>query len=355
MGEKRRVALLGMDTNFDRSSGYGVPSYMYELAHNFRKLAPRAGFDVSVEAYKRTESEFSDFMGMALGSRTRDYRGFDIVHNLDVKPIYPANRGKALFVATAHDYQPLLAPELDADMQNSLMARIRLHMQIRYSLKLTLKADYIIARSTLTKNDAAHLGFDRKRIFVVGGAVDDRYRKPVPQKEKKKDFVVGYIGAFRTRKNVSFAIDAFNKVNDNEIRFDLWGKPAYEYEMLRQAAINQNISFKGFAPEEKLVQIYDSFDAFVLPSLYEGLCLPIFEAQARGLPVIICSEGKIPEETRKYCLEAESPHEMAMIIEHLKKNGYDEKQRKKAMTYARSLTWEQTAKDTLAVYKKILS
>jgi len=93
----------------------------------------------------------------------------------------------------------------------------------------------------------------------------------------------------------------------------------------------------GFAPEEKIVEIYDSFDVFVFQSLYEGLSYPILEAQSRGLPVIIYKYGKIPKEVRKYCFEAESPEHMAQIIEELKENGYSEKKRKEAINYARSL------------------
>jgi len=63
---------------------------------------------------------------------------------------------------------------------------------------------------------------------------------------------------------------------------------------------------------------------------------------------------KIPKEVRKYSFEAESPEHMAQIIEELKENGYNEKERKKAMEYARSFTWEKTAKETLNVYKKVL-
>jgi len=124
--------------------------------------------------------------------------------------------------------------------------------------------------------------------------------------------------------------------------------------MLKEIKQNERIKFMGFAPEEKIVDIYDSFDAFVFPSLYEGFGLPILEAQARGLPVIIYKYAKIPKEVRRYCFEAESPEHMAQIIEQLKENGYDEKERKKAMEYARSFTWEKTAKMTLKVYKKVL-
>ena len=37
----------------------------------------------------------------------------------------------------------------------------------------------------------------------------------------------------------------------------------------------------------------------------------------------------------------------------LNENGYNEKERKKAMEYVRSFNWEKTAKETLEVYKKI--
>jgi len=43
---------------------------------------------------------------------------------------------------------------------------------------------------------------------------------------------------------------------------------------------------------------------------------------------------------------------MAQIIEQLKENGYNEKERKKVMEYARSFTWERTARDTIEIYEK---
>ncbi|MEM0147928.1 MAG: glycosyltransferase family 4 protein, partial [Candidatus Micrarchaeaceae archaeon] len=119
------------------------------------------------------------------------------------------------------------------------------------------------------------------------------------------------------------------------------------------AKSDKRINFMGYAPGDKIIDIYDSFDVFTFPTYYESFGLPILEAQSRGLPVIIYKHGKIPKEVRKYCFEAESPEHMAQIIENLKENGYNEKLRKKAMEYARSFTWERTAKETLKVYKKV--
>ncbi len=163
------------------------------------------------------------------------------------------------------------------------------------------------------------------------------------------------MGLVGENKNVSFAISAMNRLNNSKYIFEIWGKPEYNYNKILAAARNKaNIYFMGFAPEDKIVSIYDSFDVFVHPTLYEGFGLPILEAQARGLPVIIYKYGKIPKEVRKYCFEAESPEHMAQIIENIKENGYNEKSRNKATTYARSFTWKKTAKETLRAYETII-
>ena len=114
--------------------------------------------------------------------------------------------------------------------------------------------------------------------------------------------------------------------------------------MLKETKQDERIKFIGFAPEEKIIEIYVSFDVFVFSSLYEDLCIPIIEAQSRGLPVIIYKHAKIPNEIRRFCLEAESPEHMTQIIEQLKANGYNEKERKKAMDYARSFAWKKNCK-----------
>ena len=149
-------------------------------------------------------------------------------------------------------------------------------------------------------------------------------------------------------------LKGFMQIKQVNYEMRVYGKLGYNRDKIIEIAKgDKRIKFLGFAPEDKLVSIYDSFDAFVFPSYYEGFGIPIIEAQSRGLPVIIYKYGKIPKEVRKYCFEAESPEHMAQIIENIKENGYNEKLRKKAIVYARSFTWKKTAKATLEVYKKV--
>jgi glycosyltransferase involved in cell wall biosynthesis len=294
-------------------------------------------------------------MSLMLGMALRDVGGYDIIHSLDIAPVFPLRKGRSVLVSTAHDFQFIF----DRDTNRSFRGRSRdllwSEIILRLSARSLLSSDYLIAVSSLTKKDAIRLGYDRDRIFVVNNGVDERFfSAPKPADGGGRDFVVGYLGAFHPRKNVPFAIRAFNRIDGKGFVFRIWGKRSYDYGIAEKtAAGNGAIEFMGFAPDNRIVQIYDSFDAFVFPSTYEGFGIPIIEAMSRGLPVIICKSSKIPEEVRKYCFEAEDEERMAQIIKDLKTEGYDDKLRRKATAYARGFTWRRNAEQTMDVYREI--
>ncbi len=349
-----RVGLLGVEGHFSKDSGFGIERYMYELYYNIKSMKSR-DFSVSKVELKKLPIIGSG-LSFDLVSRYKDFSEFDILHNLmSLKFSKPKMLRKNILITTAHDFQPILYPEFMFEGKPRFKDRLWLNLVIKPGLESTLKSDYISANSSQTKEEAVKLGFDKNRIFIVNHGIDKRFMQSIKAKKNRYRFIVGYIGAMRKRKNLEFGIKAANIIkNSNNIIFDIWGKKEFEYGHLANIYKNKNINFKGFAPESDLINIYDSFNAFIFPSYHEGEGLPILEAQARGLPVIIYKYGKIPKEVRKYCFEAESPEHMAQIIENLKENGYDKKLRKKATEYARSFTWKRCAKETLEVYKKVL-
>jgi len=290
-----------------------------------------------------------------LQSLFKNFEGYDILHNPDFRPFFPLRKGKAKTLATPHGLEFLFDPTRDFD--RSLRGRLRNAIVLPLALHSLRISDYMIAISSLVKENAIKWGYDKDRIFVVNNFIGREFMKEgIKEKKARNKFVAGYLGTFRLRKNVGEAIKAFMLLKGDNYSFELWGKRSFEYEnLVKQAANDNRIVFKGPAPEEKIVEIYDSFDVFVFPSLYEGFGMPILEAQARGLPVIIYKYGKIPKEVRRYCFEAESPEHMAQIIEELKENGYNEKERKEAMEYARSFTAEKMALETYKVYEKVAS
>ena len=345
-----RVALLGMKGDFARGSGEGIRRYMYELYTNLIQIAGQNKID-KIES--NTNAIFGTLQSAIFKLSPNKFSDYDIIHNLYFEPLYKINNSNLISLHTFHDFQPILAPELNSD-KVGLINKIWLNEVIIKGLKIGLESDYAIAVSSLTKKDAVKLGYKRDKIFVIGNGLDDKYIKtPIKGKTKNK-FRVGYIGAFRARKNFRFAFEAFGNIDDENISFDVFGSEEYQYKLFSEKAKNnKHIKFNGFAPQNRLINIYDSFDVFVFPSLYEGFGIPIIEAQARGLPVIIYKKGKIPDEVRRYCFEANSPEHMAQIISDIKNNGYNEKKKERATRYARGFTWKKSAEKTLEVYQKI--
>ena len=337
-----KVALLGLGGDFDKGIGEGTQRYVYEIYNNIKK---ELGGDISRFSYPS--------LGPYLSALAfEDFRGYDLIHIPKFRLGFPMRRGRAATVTTEHDFQPIFAPELDADRSGGFKGWLHTKL-LREGLIHSLKSDYIIANSTLTRDDALRLGYEKRKIYVVNHGLDKRFFKELPRR-RKRPFRVGYLGAFRIRKNVSFALKAFMATAAKDMRMALYGNNSYQYNELAAASRrDRRISFCGFAPEGKLVEIYDSFDAFLFPSLYEGFGFPILEAQARGLPVIIYRDGKIPREVRRHCFEARDEEEMSEMLEDLNENGYDPKARAAAMRYARSFTWERCARETLSVYRKV--
>ncbi len=350
-----KVGLILYKWEVTNTIGSGMLRYIYEI---YNRIASESGTSVKLiePIGNRIAARFvGNGLSWVFGNPFVDLSKFNIVHDLNFyrMPI-TARKGSVVIVSTAHDFIYITHPDIVLRDGNSLKERIWLKAIIGITLKTSFMSDYIIADSTLTRDDAVSLGYHRKRTFVVNLGVDKRFLCRTTDKVPGNTYKVGYIGSLGYKKNVGMAIDAFNQIEGHGIKLYIHGKHKYQYEVLRDAAgRNKNIAFMGFVPEEKLVETYDGFDAFVFPTLHEGFGLPILEAQTRGLPVIIYKKAQIAAEVRKYCLEAEDEAHMAQILQDLRDNGYNEKRRKEATEYAKGFTWERTAEETIDIYNKI--
>ena len=339
---KTQIAYLALGQNFDPSLGKGVQKYIYELYVHLRAITK----DVKKVAPARGK------YGFTLLELIYPFYKYDLIHMPCPIAFNPPLR-KCPTITTLHE---LVVHDNSNEYLkiNDKSNKFSFDIMGKFIRKQIFGSDYLMANSTQTFNEAITQGYPQDRIFLVHLAISDKFISKIQNKKSHKEFKVGYIGTHNKRKNVGFAVKALNLIEDPEVKFEIWGDGP-ESIYLKQLAQNRNIVFRGFAPEEKIVNIYDSFDAFVFPSYYEGFGLEILEAQARGLPVIIYKHAKIPKEVKKYCFEAESPEHMAQIIEQLKENGYNEKKRKEAMEYARSFTAEKMALETYKVYEKVAS
>ena len=126
------------------------------------------------------------------------------------------------------------------------------------------------------------------------------------------DFVIGNIAKFGIQKNHKFLIEIFDRVSRivPEAKLVLVGQNVSSICMLKQLTalravrrgILKRISFLGLRKDTD--RLYQAMDAFVLPSLYEGLPVVGVEAQCSGLPCLfsdtITSEVRLLDSTEYF-------------------------------------------------------
>lgn len=158
------------------------------------------------------------------------------------------------------------------------------------------KADYYFACSNL----AAEWMFNKdvvskKEYKVINNAIDVRkflYDKYIRQKVrddlgiKDEEIVIGHVGRFFEQKNHVFLIRLFQELSkiDNRYRLVLVGEGPLKnsiYQAVQDLGLEDKVLFLGVRNDMEC--IYQAFDVFLLPSLYEGLPGVGVEAQAAGL------------------------------------------------------------------------
>ena len=100
--------------------------------------------------------------------------------------------------------------------------------------------------------------------------------------------VYGHIARFEKQKNPMFLIDVMNSIaaKQENAHFVIIGAGSMEQQMkdrITHYKLDKKLSWLG--RREDIKQFYNAFDAFILPSLYEGLPVVGVESQAAGLPV----------------------------------------------------------------------
>ena len=127
--------------------------------------------------------------------------------------------------------------------------------------------------------DLDRFSFDaeaRAQVRADLGLVDDQ-------------FAIGHVGRFTAQKNHRFLIDVFEQVAkccDDAILL-LVGTGEDEDSIrikVTERGLADRVKFLG--QRDDVDRLYSAFDVFVLPSLYEGLCVVGVEAQAAGLPCL---------------------------------------------------------------------
>jgi glycosyltransferase involved in cell wall biosynthesis len=317
----------------DGNAQRGVGFYAKRLLPKLKEFAKDFGIEIFEDKYSEVDLVH--------------YPYFDLFYH--TLPLFRQTKT----VVTVHDVIPLEFPDV---YKQGLKAKLNLFLQ---GLALQT-ADTIITDSYYSlKNIRKYLNIPHEKLKLVYLAADAVYRKKSKSKivnkyKLPKDFVL-YVGDVNYNKNIPGLIQACKIA---KLPLVMVGRQAKEIEnmdlnhpeLIHLKFIDLDYPLRlGFVSDEDLVDIYNLASVYCQASFSEGFGLNPLEALACGTPVASSNRGSLPEVLGDNAVYFD-PHDTQDIVKAIigaqRHNG----------TKAQSkFSWDKTAKETLQVYKSIVT
>ncbi len=266
-------------------------------------------------------------------------------------------------VVTIHDVVFETHPEWVGDKLCSYLSK--------WSRFAAQTATRIVTVSEFSKQEIVRVyGVDPNRVDVTLEAADRRFFpieerdhvERVAAKHGLPEQCLLYVGSMETKKNIENLLVAFKRAVDQAgLPHKLAlvggrGGQALDLDaLLDRHGCRELVVRPGYVPDGDLPFIYNAAEAFIYPSLYEGFGLPPLEAMACGVPVISSNATSLPEVVGDagVLVDPEDTDSMAEAIAGvLTDEGQRSDLRQKGLTRAAEFSWEQTARQTLDVYRQ---
>jgi glycosyltransferase involved in cell wall biosynthesis len=97
-------------------------------------------------------------------------------------------------------------------------------------------------------------------------------------------------------------------------------RPSLE-TLVKELDMEDRVKFAGAVPHERIQGYYARADIFAMATFYEGFCMPVLEAMASGMPIVVCDTPPLPEVLGDCgMVVGHHPEDFRRAIEHLLEN-----------------------------------
>jgi glycosyltransferase involved in cell wall biosynthesis len=152
---------------------------------------------------------------------------------------------------------------------------------------------------------ADYLGVDRGRIYVIPHGLDLEGHYPAPPPEQ---FTIGYLARICQDKGLHLLVEACEKITSQRPDLDFkvlaagylgQGDRSYLEGLVARVTrgpLNGRFTYIGELTRSEKIAFLQSLSVFALPTVYrESKGLPVLEALANGVPVVLPRHGSFPE------------------------------------------------------------
>ena len=145
------------------------------------------------------------------------------------------------------------------------------------------------------------MGVDTDRMRLVPVGVDPELFRPLPDVARVPGRLITTASADVALKGLAYLLEAMAKLRtERDVTLTIIGRPkpgGRAADLIERLGLADAIEFVSGVPDERIVELYAEAELAVVPSLYEGFCLPAIEAMATGTCLVATDGGALPEVT----------------------------------------------------------
>jgi glycosyltransferase involved in cell wall biosynthesis len=295
-----------------RQANGGTLLYSLSMIEALRRLPQD---HVHLTIYTQSDNHEYDQLGLAIVRIHSIWRvalarlgGIDLFEAVDtvISPVYSMKLllSRRPFAFTLHDLQEKYMPE-----HFGLATRAWRHLT---NSILTRRAAFIVCESRFVKNDIVRFfGVDEARVRVIPAPPVTMLRDSLPdeasiqatrQKFGLPDRYAFYPAQFWPHKNHLRLVEAFARLATShpDCSLVLTGKKRDEFERVfervRQLGLQERVLHIGYVETSELAALYRCASVAVVPTLFESISIPVYEAFAVGTAVCCSNVVALPEQ-----------------------------------------------------------
>lgn len=212
---------------------------------------------------------------------------------------------------------------------------------IKYNAQITVSSDVLKIKNV------------NKNIYVIPTGADiKRFQNKHIKKDKK--FKIIFVGRIVRQKGLKYLIDAIKIVHNKypDVKLVIIGIGPEKEKLQKNSPLY--IQFKVL-DEKDLAQEMLSSHLFILPSLYEGSPIVLFEAWGAKLPIIATRVGGIPDFVKDgvngHLVAPKDSKALASAIVKIINNKNLAKMGENGFNIAKNQTWENMAEEVYKLFK----
>ena len=363
---------------------HGIHVYAKKLLGYFREMCPQYSVEIAPYVSSATDNGANEFAAapgfipretrLLKHSRSWRWGGAGLTASLGKADLVFSPSCTTLFfgfpaptVVTIHDLIPVMVPWGPKRMTR--IAQFMLWSAAKFS-------HAIITDSIHSKGDLINLyKVPESKIAVVYLGCDKDNFNSLPQDPelhralvKKLGVTRPYIvhhGVIKSYKNLKRLVQAYRLLVERNSNLDLdlvlagplgWAYEDILAEVQRCEGSRAKVIFTQALSDQELAMLVKGASLAVIPSLYEGFCLPLVESMACGVPTIAANRSCLPEVSGGVLLyfDPESIDDMASCMEEALENETLRRElAEKGRVRADLFDWRRCAEQTLTVLARV--